>query len=407
MALSTYIRKPHATTSALEAREVAKAYNFPMNYTGKGFVCAIIELGGGITQGDLNTYFGQRNLPVPNVKTFLVDGAENKPDGPQGADGEVLLDVEVAAAIAPGAEFRVYFAKNTDQGFLDAINQAVSDGADVVSISWGGPEDQWSPQGIDAFDKAFAAARAKGVTVFVAAGDNGSGDGESGTHVDFPASSPNVVGCGGTRLTLTADGARATETVWNDSTSSATGGGTSTHFPGRDVPDVAGNADPVTGYKILVDGEAGVVGGTSAVAPLYSGLTLLLNESLGHRVPDFIKTVQAHPEVCFDVTSGSNGAFRAGPGRDEATGFGVVDGAKLLAVLQPASTPTPDPTPVPDPEPTPQPTPDPQPVPVPQPDDADEALLADVYGWLRKPKWLWRNERVREALILWAANKGL
>lgn len=345
-----------STATALEAVQVATAYNYPLNYSGAGFTAGIIELGGGVKQSDLNTYFGQRGVTVPKVVVVTLDGATNSPSGANGADAEVLLDIEVAASVAPSATFRVYFAPNTDQGFLDAINHAVADGCDVISISWGGPEDSWATASLDAFDAAFKRARDAGVTVFCAAGDSGSSDGEfTGNHVDFPASSPNVVGCGGTRLTVDTAGHRATETTWDDNPlNDATGGGVSVHFPGRDVPDVAGNADPVTGYNIYVDGQAMVVGGTSAVAPLYTGLALLLSHALGERVgkvSDFVNTVASHPQVCFDVTQGNNGGFRAGPGRDEVTGFGVVDGAALLAVYQGIQTPAPPPPP-------PTPTPD-------------------------------------------------
>ncbi|HET6915318.1 MAG TPA: holin [Acidimicrobiales bacterium] len=337
----SYIRRPNAVTQSLKATQVATAYGFDaIKATGKGVTVGVVELGGAVNASDLQA------LGMAAVKVVSVDGSHPKSDGPNDADGEVMLDVEVIAAVAPGAKIRVYFAPNTDAGFLDAIKQATAE-CDVVSISWGGPEDSWSPSTIDAYDQVFAAAKTAGVNVFCAAGDAGSGDGESGKHVDFPASSPHVIGCGGTRLEVNPDGSRAAETVWNDGPSSAGGGGVSVHFPGRDVPDVAGCADPVTGYQIRIDGGAYVIGGTSAVAPLYAALCARLIEASGARF-DFMAAVLEHPEVCFDVTSGSNGAFRAGPGRDEATGFGVVDGGRLLATL-PAVPPAPAPGPAPAP----------------------------------------------------------
>jgi kumamolisin len=262
-----------------------------------------------------------------------VDGATPASDGPDGADGEVMLDVEVIAAVAPGAKQRVYFAPNTDQGFLDAVRQACAE-CDYVSISWGGPESSWDAATIDAYEQVLAAARARGVTVFVASGDTGSKDGTRSNTVDFPASSPSVVGCGGTRLTLNADGTRSAETVWNDNpTQSATGGGVSKHFPGRQVPDVAGDADPQTGYKVLVDGQPAVIGGTSAVAPLYAAICAVLRQANGHQAFDFLNTILTNPTVCYDVTVGNNGGYKAGPGRDQCTGYGVVDAGKLLGVL--------------------------------------------------------------------------
>ena len=214
----------------------------------------------------------------------------------------------MAAGIAPKAKIAVYFAPNTDKGFLDAITMAIHDKTNkpsVISISWGGPEDTWTTQSLSSYDQAFQAAAALGVTIFCAAGDAGSGDGETDgkAHVDFPASSPNVAGCGGTKL-IAAGNAISSEQVWNEGTSSATGGGVSDFFPrpayqsaagvppsanknhtkGRGVPDLAGDADPATGYVVRVDGQELVFGGTSAVAPLWAGLTALLNQKLGQRV---------------------------------------------------------------------------------------------------------------------------
>lgn len=329
------IRRPHtAQPASLTAVQVATAYNYPTQYTGKGKVGGIIELGGGFSESDLTAYFGKLGRPVPSVRSVSVAGGQNKSDGPNGADGEVLLDIEVIASVAPGAAFTVYFAPNTDDGFLAAIKQAHKDMCDVISISWGGPESSWSPSSMGEFDAELAACQADGIDVMVAAGDNGSDDGTGKPVADFPASSPHAVACGGTRLTINPDGSRAAETVWDDSdTSSATGGGVSGHFPGRQVPDVAANADPDSGYEVVVDGGQYVIGGTSAVAPLIAGLGLLIREALDGPF-NMVKTVAANPTICFDVTVGDNGAFRAGPGRDETTGFGVPDGGKLLAVLQ-------------------------------------------------------------------------
>lgn len=336
--LRNYIRKPRAATRSFSsAREVAKAYNYPLNLTGKGYTAGIIELGGGFGQFDITAYFSNLGLPIPTVISVPVAGGQNKSDGPDGADGEVLLDIEVVGAVAPEATIRVYFAPNSDSGFLAAINQAVADGCHVVSISWGQAESQWSSSALKEFDAAFLAARKAGVVVFAAAGDSGSTDSTSSNVTDYPASDPNVLGCGGTRLTVNADGSRSTEVTWNDNpTTSATGGGVSKVFTGRQVPDVAGNADPDTGYSVLVDGGEYVIGGTSAVAPLYAGLTLLLCEGvgtpIGQRV-DFYNTLATNLGAIWDVTAGDNGGYKAGPGRDNVTGLGVVDGTKLLAVL--------------------------------------------------------------------------
>jgi kumamolisin len=338
--------------------QVGQAYGFPAGVDGTGRTLALIELGGGFSQTDLDSYFQSLGITGPSVQAVSVDQGANSPTGDaDGPDGEVMLDIEVAGSLAPGADQLVYFAPNTDQGFTDAVSEAAhaEPTPDVISISWGGPEDSWTEQGRTALDEACADAVALGVTVLAAAGDSGSGDGESDgqPHCDFPASSPNVLGCGGTSLTLDSSGAIAAETVWNDgSGGGATGGGVSAEYPvpswqadagvpgsGRGVPDVAGNADPATGYQVLVDGQSIVVGGTSAVAPLWAALLCLLAQQSGASF-GLVQSVlyqgvaagQAQPGF-NDITSGDNGAYSAGPGWDPCTGLGSPDAAALGSVL--------------------------------------------------------------------------
>ncbi len=351
----TYRRHADAalTPSAFTPVEVAKLYQFPLS-SGKGQTIALIELGGGYRDADLQTYWNQLQLPNVTVESIGVGGAQNAPEGnPDGADGEVVLDIEVAGAVAPQSTIAVYFAPNTDAGFLEAINAAIHDQQrkpSVISISWGSAESEWSVATINAFNSAFHDAALLGITVCAAAGDNGSSDGEQDgrNHVDFPASSPWVLACGGTRL-YGKNGEIVKETVWNDGTEGgATGGGISTHFAKpsyqaaikiqkRGVPDVAGVADPDTGYKILVDGQPGVVGGTSAVAPLWAGLIALCNEQLGKNIgwfhPTLYGTVAQH-KVLNDVTVGNNGSYHASAGWDSCTGLGTPNGTALLDLLK-------------------------------------------------------------------------
>src|SRR6266480_7202383 len=212
--------------------QVAEAYNFPVGTDGTGQTIAIIELGGGFGPADLDSYFSGLGIATPSVTAVGVDGGTNEAEqDPQGADGEVLLDIEVAGAAAPGARQVVYFAPNSDRGFVDAVTAAVhaSPTPTVVSISWGQSEDSWTGQARTAMDQAFADAAALGVTVTAAAGDNGSGDRvpDGKAHADFPASSPHALACGGTSLRLDpATGKIASETVWNNGAhGGATGGG--------------------------------------------------------------------------------------------------------------------------------------------------------------------------------------
>lgn len=335
--------------------QVAELYNFPTGVNGTGETIGIIELGGGYNTSDLTTYFNGLGLTPPQVAAVSVDGATNSPTTPDSADGEVALDIEVAGAVAPGAKIAVYFAPNTEQGFVDAVTTAVHDTThtpSVISISWGGPESTWPQSAMTALDDACQSAGALGITVTVAAGDNGSSDGESGNNVDFPASSPHVLACGGTKL----EGSGTTitsETVWNDgSQGGATGGGVSVDFAlpswqanagvpkptsangGRGVPDVAGDASPETGYNILVDGQQEIVGGTSAVAPLWAGLIALVNQQRGSSAGFVNPALYAAPSAFHDITSGNNGAFSAGPGWDACTGLGSPNGTAVAAALK-------------------------------------------------------------------------
>jgi kumamolisin len=249
-------------------------------------VIALVEFGGGWVQSDLDQYFAGIGQPSPTVQDCSADGTTNfqGPD-PYGYDSEVALGIQVAAAsyyVATGkpASIRVYWS----QDIAMAVRAATLDGCDVCSISWGRDEAAWKPP-TTSFDmeQAALAATEAGMIVFAASGDNDSKDGgDNPANVDCPASCPHVIGCGGTTKTLTS------ETVWNndpgETDGHGTGGGFSTQFtplptwqigapngPGRMVPDISANADPNTGYNIVVHGQATTRGGTSAVAPLCAG----------------------------------------------------------------------------------------------------------------------------------------
>jgi kumamolisin len=348
-----------AHSSSFYPNELATLYNYP-KADGTGQCIGIIELGGGHKLKDLQVYFDKIGIPMPTVKSVSVDGAVNKPGSD--ADAEVMLDIEVAGAIAPKATIVVYYAPNTDKGFLDAITQAVHDNVNkpsIISISWGAPEKEWTKQSMTNYNEAFKAAALLGVTVCAAAGDAGSADGETDgkAHADFPASSPYVLACGGTRLTAD-NGKVASEVVWHVADDSATGGGVSeffkkpgyqqqtkiptsvnNRFTGRGLPDVSGVADPNTGYKVYVDGSYAVIGGTSAVAPLMAGLVARLNQLKKKPVGFIHSGIYKNPVVFRDITQGDNittttgKGYKAGVGWDGCTGLGVADGKKLLEIF--------------------------------------------------------------------------
>lgn len=357
-------------TTSYTPPQVAQIYDFPTNLDGSHECIALIELGGGYRDQDLATYFQKLKIAIPQVVSVSVDSAQNSPAGnPNSADGEVVLDIEVTGSVAPKARIAVYFAPNTDRGFVDAITQATHDTTNapsVISISWGAPEAEWTAQSMQAMDQAFQIAGTLGISVCVASGDNGSGDGinDGKAHVDFPASSPHVLGCGGTKLNtahniFTQKRHFKSEVVWNEGVfGGATGGGVSdvfglptwqanVHVPGsvndkhvgRGVPDVAGDADPRTGYEIYVDGQSLTIGGTSAVAPLWAGLIALLNQKRGRPIGFLNPLLYEHYQTLLqtkalrDITSGNNGSYSAGPGWDACTGLGVPEGAQLVQVL--------------------------------------------------------------------------
>src|SRR5215472_12637617 len=219
---------PQATANGARAFtgvELAKIYNFPRGFDGTGQTIGIIELGGGYRPSDLDTYFSGLGLPTPTVIPVSVDGGTNTPSSAGSDDAEVVLDIQVAGAAAPGAKFVVFFAPNAaaSNGFLDALTKAIHDtenNPSVISISWGGPESISTDNFQREFDKALQAAALLGITVCVAAGDEGAADEkpkvwDGKAHVDFPSASPFALACGGTRLLTTQNGGIADESVWN------------------------------------------------------------------------------------------------------------------------------------------------------------------------------------------------
>ena len=356
------VAAPAAVTSSYTPPQVGQVYRFPAGTDGRGQTVAILELGGGFRQTDLDTYFRGLGIASPSVTAVGVDGGANRPG--EDADGEVMLDIEIVGALAPAAAIVVYFAPNTDSGFLDALSQAAHAAVTpvAISISWGQSEDGWTAGARNAFDQALLDACLLGVTVTAAAGDTGSSDGaaDGRPHVDFPASSPHALACGGTRL----DANPATGVVdlrggleqrcpdqrhrrrreWRVRVAQLAGHRRACRRcpgrAGRGVPDVAGNADPQTGYQVRVNGANIVIGGTSAVSPLWAALLARFAQASGRTFgliqPDLYGATPAGAVAAGfrDITSGNNGAYTAGPGWDPCTGLGVPIGDELLAALQ-------------------------------------------------------------------------
>ena len=375
MARSFNVLGPAQATTPLTPPEVAKLYDFPaVPPTAAGQTIGLLEFGGGFITTDIQAYFTGLKLTTPAIAVVGVDGAANSPGSaksPNGDDAEVALDISVAGAVAQGAKIAVYFAPWTEQGWVDAVTTAIHDATNkpsVISISWGWAEDEgvdgltWTQAAIDAVSATFQEASLLGVTVFAASGDDGSncqiGDGKA--HVIYPGSDPWVSSCGGTSIS-NVSGTTCTQDTWNDN--GATGGGISVVFPlpywqnwagvpasvnpgghvGRGIPDIAGNADPDSGYQLVLYGSPyGPVGGTSAVGPLYAGLVALLNANLGEPAGylNYNLYAFAGTDVYHDIADGqsnaTNGApgYKSGTGWDACTGFGSVDGTALMYALE-------------------------------------------------------------------------
>jgi kumamolisin len=344
---------PRAASITYTPSQVARLYGFPADANGTGQTIGLIELGGGYRTGDIREYFQMIGLQPPQVRSISVNHGNNRPTTPHSLDGQVMLDIQVAGAVAPGASLAVYFAPNTERGFQDAVSTAIHDQLNKVSvlaINWGNAEETWCGQSIENFHQLAQEAALLGITITAACGDDGSSNGlmDGKNHVDFPASCPDVLAVGGTRL-MAASGNIERETVWNGGAQGGTtGGGYSTVFSrpnwqaavvshsGRGVPDVAANADPESGYSILVDGQQVVIGGTSAAASLWAGLIVLMNQKFNRRV-GFVNSMLYSIDQSSgfrEITLGCNGAYTASYGWNPCAGQGSPLGTRLLQSLQ-------------------------------------------------------------------------
>ncbi len=291
--------------------QMAKRYAFPDGTDGTGETIGILELGGGYSKSALATYWPQIGVKVPTIQDFLFSQGQNAPGSD--ADGEVCGDICVAGGAAPGAKLVVGFAENSDVAFY-GLHRALIDqaGATVVSISWGGPEPNWSSDSMAAFAASIAYGLSKGVITCIAAGDNDQGDGLGGRHADFPGTAPGALCVGGT--TIRSDGS---EIVWNTQTGvEGTGGGYSAVFPtpayqkplnpnpNRLVPDVTALGDPNPGYLVQVGNQMTGIGGTSMGTPLMAALIARLRQAL--KRPVGIEEIYAAASTFSDITVGTN-----------------------------------------------------------------------------------------------------
>ena len=374
---------------------IAQLYNFP-NLGAAGQTIGVFQDapdGASYQQADIDQFMtGQPagyNTPPVVTPIGVTVGSTTYGNGLT-TNLETALDIEMVAAVAQGANINVYFTDTTELGWEAFFSRAIVPPAgdnppSVLSISWvsylddsfatiGDPAASGSVAGV--LRPLLQAAAARGITVFMAAGDWGAADtiGDTHCHVLYPGSDPWVTCCGGT---IVGDISATTPTTfeeftWSDANTAspfqsgiyvATGGGVSDNFPvppfqvaaglnpiskndgnpRRGVPDVAGMV-AITG--LVVNGVNGSGEGTSAVAPLYAGLTAVINGTLGHSVGFVNPTLyQYGPQICHDVVVGNNDSglvpdspfYTAGWGWDPCTGWGSINGLRLLAALAPAA----------------------------------------------------------------------
>jgi kumamolisin len=343
----SYIKRPRAPVDLpWTVPAIAPEYGYPRGTLPGGGIIGIGELGGGWTTADVAANFASVGQPVPTIVDVSVGGATNSPGND--ADYEVMLDIVMAGqayycVTGKPATIRVYWAPNDAVGIPNVTDQAAADGCDVLSWSWGSDEADWGPAALDQMETSATKATAAGMAVFAAAGDNDSSDGgATASNVDAPASCPHVVACGGTSRPHNIT-THAQETVWNNNpgltNGEGTGGGWSKHFPvqswqngaphgsGRMVPDLAANADPQTGWTVLVHGTWTTIGGTSAVAPLMAGFFAGCGKKPGWVTPK----LWMYQLAFWDVTNGDNGAYRAAVGPDACSGLGVPRGGRVAS----------------------------------------------------------------------------
>lgn len=347
--------------------DIQRCYQVPPGLDGSGVTIGILEFSNGFAESDLQAFWSSFNIPAPTVEFVSVDGTPND-GGVSAQDMECTLDVEWAGAMAPGARLVVYEASagSSDRSFglsvLKNLRFVLNDSTrqpSVVTISYGDGESRFAAAVMQAWDSTVLEMNAKGMTVFVASGDEGAyglhGIGLPIRHVDTPANVPQVVAVGGTHLTLDGQGQIANETGWTDTNDNgASGGGISQIFsvpayqtsvalplsggtpPGRGVPDVALNADPDTGYAIVFQNAATVVGGTSAASPIWAAFTALLNQQRasagkspigGGLLPGLYQSGASNSGAFRDITVGNNSYFgvlgySCTPGWDAVTGWG-------------------------------------------------------------------------------------
>ncbi|MGZ3659656.1 MAG: S53 family peptidase [Bdellovibrionota bacterium] len=368
---------PHASVGDfMTPAKIKSVYSFDtLSQTGSGETLALFELDG-YNASDIAGYASNFGFTAPTLQNVLVDGAS----GAAGSGAiEVTLDIELAAAVAPGlSKIMVYEGPKTDTGVLDTYSKIATDNlAPEVSTSWGASEDEDTSAFLNGENTIFQQMAAQGQSVFAATGDSGAFDDPNHTSnlsVDDPASQPYVTGVGGTTLLVTTANTYKSESAWGDTSRAQGGGGgvskiwpipswqtsvgtsangeSTTH---RMVPDVSLDANPSTGYPVYFQqpGQSSpwiLVGGTSCAAPMWAAFLGLVNQKrvadgharIGFANPSLYQVAKSaqYPVAFHDIADGStNLNFSAMDDYDLATGWGSFNGAGLFNNLTAATLP--------------------------------------------------------------------
>ncbi|MDA8334215.1 MAG: S8 family serine peptidase [Peptococcaceae bacterium] len=346
--------------------EIRRAYNIPRHLNGSGQTIALLEFGSGCSRSDIDTFVRSfQGIFDYDLHFVSLDGADNNGDASPD-DMEATLDIEWVLAMAPSVRIVVYEAPGVrtygefGRNLLAVLRYVVNDRVhkpSVISISYGDAEENFIDAGYAEVENVLTQAAAKGISVFISSGDQGAYgshrlDGEKVPRVDFPASCPHAMAVGGTSLAVNPY-AETAWTYWGPRNGGATGGGFSRLFPapyyqlshlvryketGRGVPDVAAVADPANGCQVVFEGRPQVVGGTSLSAPIWAGITALVNQATGKRAGLFTPALYQNASPMRDITQGNNNfnsvlGYQAGPGWDPCTGLGSPDVGKLIDLL--------------------------------------------------------------------------
>jgi subtilase family serine protease len=361
-------------------QDLQNAYNasalISKGYDGKGETIAIIDAYGDPTiNQDLASFDTRFGLPAANLTVIPVGTYAPENGITYGWDAEVALDVEAAHSMAPYAHINLLVAANASNALYEAVKMVVDDHlGDVVTMSWGLGENSYGESGYSVagflnyayLDYYFQKGAAEGITFFASTGDYGAFDGTTTVTADFPSTSPFVTAVGGTTLflasskgyvsALNSSAIYQSEQAWSVSPQYvgdqgvSAGGGVSDIFAqpyyqkgatssaARSVPDVSADANPYTGFTIVLEGGLYAFGGTSLASPLWAGMTADMDQytsrSLGLLNP-YLYSIYAdkgeYDAAFHQVTSGFNGEYSAGPGYNVVTGLGTPDLPNLAA----------------------------------------------------------------------------